>query len=307
MRKGLIPLHGLEWNPEYPLTTRRKVWLSCCLSRKSQSSLTEHDRKPDTPFPTPEESIVPCLKMRWGLTPLLKLDRNPKIPVTTGKEPWVSHLNSILGPIPLEWLKRNPSKRERRPDFPDATWEAPWCPCCNLRHTMRFPTHTRWGLIPLPRLKRNPEVPLATRNEAWNPWDNKRGSLRFPLKLKRNPMLHTATWGIRDPPPLTWEEALFPCSSSRAIPSSLLKCKKRFDFLYATQEVPWDTCQHLRGNPSFPPQFGKSTVFPNSPSDAAQICWLDSRETPTFPSHQKRRPVSPIETWEVPGISWHKS
>ena len=53
-----------------------------------------------------------------------------------------------------------------------------------------------------------------------------------------------------------------PASTSRAIRSSLLKLERMLESLYTTQEVPRDTCHHLRGTPSFTPQLEKSPVSP---------------------------------------------
>ena len=51
---------------------------------------------------------------------------------------------------------------------------------------------------------------------------------------------------------------------------------------------------------SVSPQLEKSPVFSTSSRDEAQIPCFTSRGIPTFPSHLKRRPVSPIETSEEP-------
>ena len=85
---SLIPLHGLDWNPEDRLKTRREGFLeNYGTSRKSPRPLCPLDRKPDTSLKPREGSGVPCLHTRRGLRALLKLHRNPEIHVRTGEEP----------------------------------------------------------------------------------------------------------------------------------------------------------------------------------------------------------------------------
>ena len=68
-------------------------------------------------------------------------------------------------------------------------------------------------------------------------------------------------------PPSTRDEALFPCSASRAILSSLSKVERRLHYLYATQEFPQDTRHNSRRTTSFLPQLENSPVFPTSSQD----------------------------------------
>ena len=207
LREGLNPLQWLEWNLEFPLTTRREVWFPCCTSRKSPSSLSQLNRRPNTPFTTQEESGVPCHKTRWGLTLLLKLDRSPQIPVTTGEVPWVSHLNSRWGPIPLQWLERNP-------EFPVTTWEVPVFPTSFLNEG-RFPCFNSRGILTLPKhLKRRPLSPIATQEDPQGSCLKLKGQWVSPQLEIKPDSLQWLEWSPEFP--LTaWREVLFPCCTSR--------------------------------------------------------------------------------------------
>ena len=50
-------------------------------------------------------------------------------------------------------------------------------------------------------------------------------------------------------------------------PTLPLELKSILNMLYETSEVSHDTCPHLRGTLSFPPQVKKSPVFPVSSRD----------------------------------------
>ena len=103
----LIPLHWLEYNPEYQLTTQREDWHPCCTFRKSPRSLLQLERRPHSSFTTREESGVPCFNTRRGLAPLYKCHRKPKIHVRTWEGPWVPHHNSKRTPRFPRQLKKN--------------------------------------------------------------------------------------------------------------------------------------------------------------------------------------------------------
>ena len=91
------------------------------------------------------------------------------------------------------------------------------------------------------------------------------------------------------------DEALFSCSASRAIPSSLSKLERRLDSLHATQVGPKipvitrDESQHSHHNrrraPCVPP-----------PLEMRSHSLLQLKRNPNFPSHHKRKPVSSIES-----------
>ena len=104
---------------------------------------------------------------------------------------------------------------------------------------------------------RNLEEPQASRH-------NLRKTTRFPIP---QPQAHTR------------DEALFPCSDSRAIWYSLLKLKRSLESLFTTKEVPRDTRHHLRGTPSFMPQLKKSPVFPTSSRDEHRFSCFNSEES----------------------------
>ena len=67
--------------------------------------------------------------------------------------------------------------------------------------------------------------------------------------MRGTPSIQPQLEKIHDIPPSTPDEAPFPCSASRAIPSSLSKLEGRLDSLYAIQEVPQDTCHNSKGVP----------------------------------------------------------
>ena len=78
------------------------------------------------------------------------------------------------------------------------------------------------------------------------------------------------------------DEAPFPCISSRAILSSLLKLKRRLDSLYAIHEVPRDTCHNSRRITSFLPQLEMCPKFTTSSRDEGRFPCFDSRGILTF-------------------------
>ena len=91
------------------------------------------------------------------------------------------------------------------------------------------------------------------------------------------------------------DEALFSCSTSRAIPSSLSKLERRFDSLHATQggpEIPVTTQDESRVS------HHASRRAPCAPShlEMRSQSLLQLKRNPNFPSHHKRRPVSPTES-----------
>ena len=120
----LIPLHWLDFHPEYRLKTQWQLWQPCGISRESHRSLCQLNRKPDTTLTAWEESGPACLHVRRGLTPPFKLHRNPEIHVSLGDECWGSGLNSSweLGPS-TDWrgIPRSPSQLAWRLDFPERT------------------------------------------------------------------------------------------------------------------------------------------------------------------------------------------
>ena len=89
--------------------------------------------------------------------------------------------------------------------------------------------------------------------------------------------------------------ALFSCRTSKAIPSSLSKLERRFDSLHATQggpEIPVTTQDESRVS------HHASRRAPCAPShlEMRSQSLLQLKRNPNFPSHHKRRPVSPIES-----------
>ena len=96
-------------------------------------------------------------------------------------------------------------------------------------------------------------------------------------------------------PPSTQDEALFSCSTSRAIPGSLSKLERKLDSLSATQvgtEISVITRDESRTSRL------KSTRTPCVPPhpEMRAHSLLQLKRNPNFPWHNKRRPVSPIES-----------
>ena len=265
-RGTLSILPQLEMRPYSHVVTLEESWAAPCTlkvgltscgnmrdSLRSPSQLEKHHMTP--PAPMRVEAWFPCSELR--ATPLC-----------------FSHL-------------------ERRLDFPEATCEVPWVqPQLEVTATTwedpRVPhLISRWGLTPLQWLQSNPTLLLTTQKETLLPWGNKRGSLRSPSGNSRGtqsfrPQLEKN----HEIPPKTWDEALFPWRALKEILSSQSKCK----WLYATQEVPQNTCQNLRRTPSFPSQLAKNPVFPTSSRDEGRFSFFNLRGIPTFPLHLNRRP-----------------
>ena len=179
---------------------------------------------------------------------LLKLERNPEISVTTRVETWVSCPNSWWSPIPMQWFKRNPK-------VPLATWKKALLPWGNTRGSQRCPSNFERDPSFLPQLEKHHDIPPSMRDEAWFPWSDSRATPHSAPQLKRRFDFPEATrevpWGCRHNSSGTasflqqldknhkillskQDEAFFPCSTSSAILSSLLKLKMRFYSLYAS-------------------------------------------------------------------------
>ena len=101
------------------------------------------------------------------------------------------------------------------------------------------------------------------------------------------------------------DEALFSCSTSRAIPSSLSKLERRFDSLHATQggpEIPVTT----RGESRVSRHYLKRALCVPPHLEMRAHSLLQLKRNPNFPSHHNRRPVSPIEHRVEPRGSCYK-
>ena len=160
------------------------------------------------------------------------------------------------------------SELERHPEVPASTRDEALCPAPTGEESREAPRNSNGDLTFLRQHEWVPEVPVATREEF-------QGSCRN----SRNP----------DSPP-------FCCRVSREIPPSLLSLERVLDTLYATQEVSRHTRLHSRGTLSFPPQLKKSPGFPSSSRDEGPIPCFVCKGIPTFPSHLRRRPVSPLNS-----------
>ena len=97
----------------------------------------------------------------------------------------------------------------------------------------------------------------------------------------------------------------FSCSTSRAIPASLSKLERKLDSLYATQGrpdipiTPRDESRVSRHNST-----GTQCVLPHPEMRAHSLLQLN--KNPKFPSHNKRRPVSLLESRVEPRRSYCK-
>ena len=115
-----------------------------------------------------------------------------------------------------------------------------------------------------------------------------KATLSFPLPLHKN---HRILPSSRD-------EALFRCSVSKEIPSSILEVEREVDNLYEIPEASRDTRPHSRRMLSFLPQPKKSHFIPSSTSNEGQF--------PRFiwecqcSRHTSRGGQSQVETGEEP-------
>ena len=91
------------------------------------------------------------------------------------------------------------------------------------------------------------------------------------------------------------DEALFSCSTSRAIPSSLSKLERRFDSLHATQGGPVIPVT-TRGESRVSRHYSKRALCVPPHLEMRAHSLLQLKKNPNFPSHHKRRPVSPTES-----------
>ena len=96
-------------------------------------------------------------------------------------------------------------------------------------------------------------------------------------------------WAVEFPA-ATWDEAQFPCSESRAIPSTPLQLERRPDSPEATREVPSGPRCNSRGTPSFPPQLKKDHSIPHSMQDDSRFPCSNSRAI-------ERSPLTRKEAW----------
>ena len=145
----------------------------------------------------------------------------------------------------------------------------------------------KWGLISLRQHESFTKVPFTPRVEPQ----------ASRVQLEKN----------HDIPSSTWDEAQYPCRSSRSILSSLSELESRLDSFYAIQEIPQNTRCNSRGTPSFPWQLEKNPVLPTSSQTRADSRDTTLEEFQLSPSHLKRRPVSPIEPQEEPHLSFCNS
>ena len=152
------------------------------------------------PFPTPED--LPDLPEP---TPVLLLHWHTDSLLSEPPGKW-GYLSSALIRC-LSTPPPTPPQCEMRPKFPAVTREQSRTPPCNMK-----------GLLTSVRQQeRFPEIPVATREEHQVSRHNLRKTTRFPYSTR--------------------DEALFPCITSKATPSSLLKLERGLDSLYTTQEV----------------------------------------------------------------------
>ena len=93
------------------------------------------------------------------------------------------------------------------------------------------------------------DFPEATREVPCGPYRHPRRTPSFPLQLEKNHKI---------PAPMQ-DEARFPCSTSRAISSSLSQLERRLVFLYATPEDTRDTRRNSRETLSFLPQLKRAS------------------------------------------------
>ena len=258
------------------------------------------------------------LNMRRGLTPFLKLIRNNKIHVATWEEPWGSRLNSRWGPIPLKQLERNPEP-------PNATWKEAWLPWGNMRGSLMSPSQLEWNQIFPLQLKKNIETTPSVRAEAWFSSSDSRAiehspsqlesRLDFPEEHSRFPESHVA---IKKTPtfchnyrkttrfPIQGEMTPFPLQYLRSHP----------EFPLVTWKKAWLSSFNSTGSTSYPSALERIPKFPATTQEEPRVPHLLLRWGPIpllrlqrnadLPLALKRRPVSPIETWEVPHDSCGK-
>ena len=120
-------------------------------------------------------------------------------------------------------------------------------------------------------MQKSPMFPISSQDEGRLPCFDWRGIVTFPSHLKRRSVTYCNLRGTprflpqvetTPSPPSARDEARFPRSDSRAIPRSASQLERRHDSLYATREVPRDTCRNSRGTPSFPPQLRRAPCYP---------------------------------------------
>ena len=141
---------------------------------------------------------------------------------------------------------------------------------CNLRNTWKFP-HP-WRLEFLKQHKRL----LGAHGTL-------RGIPRHPPQLETN----------HEIPPSMRDEDFFSCSTSRAILSSLSKLERRLESLHATQGGPGSLSQ-LEMKAEARTTSRDPCFLPHLEMRAHSL--LQLKRNAKFPSHLKRRPVSPVES-----------
>ena len=187
----------------YPLTTRREVWLPCCTSRKSPAPCF-NSTGVDNTFTTQEERGVPFLcrysksilrangNLKEDLTSLtqhekfpdvhvlnreapasfqMQLEKNHEIPPSTRNE----------APIPCSILRAIPSPLsilERRINSLYATQEIPWYTHHNYRGTTTFARNSKIAPCSKLHLEVKADSPASTQEESW----------LSPLYLTRRPI-----------------------------------------------------------------------------------------------------------------------
>ena len=280
----------LERNPEEHLTTRKETWLPWGSRRDSLKSLSELERKLKLPAATWKNHEISPSTWDEALLPWSALTAIPSSLAILERRVWLQLCNSRGSP-------RHIPQVDRSANLPVATQVTPRGSLMNGDEAIS--PHSDWRALPDSTLllERRLDLPGATREVPWSPHHNSsetpifppqvRKTMRFPSQHEMRPVSSA----------VPWEESWVPTRNPKG---------GLTHSLYATQEVPWGTCCHSRGTPSFLPQLKKSPVFPTSFWDDGQLAWFKLRGTLTFPSHLKRRPVSRIESREEPPNSWHK-
>ena len=140
---GQIPWQWLEWNSEFPVSTRREVWLPCSTSRKSPNSPPHLEMRPDTPFWTWDQRGLPWLNTRWCLTPLKSGEsiQTTIFLLQQATDTWITASTRDSSRFLCHNSRRIPKclwQREKSPDIPEKPREVHCRPHSYSRGTTSF-------------------------------------------------------------------------------------------------------------------------------------------------------------------------
>ena len=275
---GNLPLHQTQWSPERPLPTPQ---YQCLLRGTLSNSLRSPAQVEGTQgiLPQPEKDL--------------------KSPSSTRLEDGFPYHDSRA-------MTRSPSPCAWTPDFPGATWEAPWAP-----------RHTSWETPHWRRSSGKPTV-IARLGTSFPAWPGEQ-SLVFSPNFTGGFTPFRPHNGLQEIPVATWEESRVLCfPSRRGLTSGESGMQPRDPCcpwrgtLCPGQKPRWGLfCPTVtrEQHPSLPRNSNGRLVFTGPTQEEVWISRCNSRippqllKTTWFPIHRNMRPLPATESQEKSHVS----